>query len=86
MAKELALPTGAISSDQRLTVFEDNFSPRPGTRDVYFERDQNEVKHLPSIISARWKPGTIFIELVILALGILIVGGSRLANRKWPQD
>ena len=86
MAKDLALPTGAISTDQWLTVFEDNSSPRPGTRDVYFERDQNEVKHLPSIISARWKPGTIFIELVILALGILIVGGSRLVNRKWPQD
>jgi len=82
MAADLALPVRAISVGQWLTVFEDNSSPRPGTRDVYFERDENAVKHLPPIISVRWTPRTIFIEPILFVAGVLFLVGVAFVNRR----
>lgn len=81
-AKYLALPLSEISPGKWLTIFEDNTSPRPGTRDMYFERDHNKAQHLPPIIKVRWVPRTIYLEPLMLVLGVLFVVGVWFVNRK----
>lgn len=85
IAESLAVPLSIVAKQRWITVFEDNSSPRPGTRDVYFERDQNISKHLPPIIIVKWKPRPLYIELVMLAFGVLAIGSGWLVSRKRPR-
>lgn len=79
----LSLPKTAIQESNWLTVFEDNSSPRPGTSDVYFERDKNEIKHLPPIVVVRWGQRKLCVEpLIFFGSAIFVLGGSWLMKRK----
>lgn len=74
-----ALGTSQIPPQARLTVFEDDASPRPGTDEVFFRPSPDQGKIMPEP-TEQWSEGRTKIPLEFFVLGL--VGGSIWAMKR----
>lgn len=82
IATNCSLPSNALKAAPRLTVFEDTSTPRPGTDDVFFAPSPNRSTLPPPIVVRKKVTKPIYIEVILLAFGVLLLGGGLLMNRR----
>ena len=71
--RDLELAGVNISPDLRMTAFEDHSSPRPGTDDLFFERDPDQQTKLPPpIVNKEYR--TTWVPLDAIIAPIVVVG------------
>jgi hypothetical protein len=75
LASHLNLPESQLKSAGRLTVFEDDSTPRPGTDDVFFAQAANTQKLPEPITVIKRVDRPVYIEFLLLSAGSVVALG-----------
>lgn len=70
--RDLEIAGVDVSGDLRLTAFEDHSSPRPGTDDLFFERDPDQKAVVPPpIVNTEYQSTWVPLDAIIIPAGLV---------------